>query len=293
MCLVLLCCLALQSALPVTLLAQAPDALCTKADVDSALGDAPSCDSSGAVFFGSNVVSFVSAQCQAVAVPGQSGSSVKTSIEACVRCARKAWNAYKSAAEAKLIPGGAKPTQQSISKIKRLCGITDDPNDSSGGANQPPQDGALGNVYSQLQLCLPKDGQSVDVSSCVSCANAVLSNALSSGAIPQQKYDVMSKSVQQVCNHQPSNEPTPSATPGGHEPGPTPEPSPTPNPARAAFTSAVVSCINTNLQLLPPNREACVSCVNAVPHDGLESDYVSKIVQYAVGVCQGSTLPPK
>ena len=89
---------------------------CTSADVTAALGDSPSCDSTGVVFFGNDVGDFVTSQCAPLAVPNETDGAMKQAQVACIHCAKTAYEAFQAAARAKLIPG-TKPSRQTFAKI--------------------------------------------------------------------------------------------------------------------------------------------------------------------------------
>lgn len=256
-------------------------ASCSLADINQALRDDLTCSTEGTVFFGTSVTQFVLNQCSTITNPGEGSGAVDKSHKACIVCAKKAWVAFQAAKKAGLLPSSS-DAGLSTSKIKQLCRISDDGQDDDG--NQPPASEALQNMYNQIRLCFPQEGQTIDTTQCVQCAAVVLNDAFSAGVINQAKYTVLKQSIKQVCSDQGSN--------GEHD---QPTPTPTPNPGDGnggnnfdQFYAGLRSCFAQFHSATNLNPEGCASCVNALSTDGLDPTRLNTILPYARNACQRS-----
>jgi hypothetical protein len=258
-----------------------PAPACSLADINQALANDLTCNTTGLVIFGSDVTQFILNQCSPVTNPGESAPALKQAQLACINCARKAWEAFGAAKHAGLIPsaGSVKPN---TAKIKSLCAISDNGGDGSDGHKQPQESDALKAMFDQIRLCFPQDGgQPVAPADCLQCGVSALDGALSSGVINQTKYDVIKKSIGQVCAHQ-----------GGT--GEHPNPSASPTPGSGSFDqwlSGMRSCFGQFHSPGHMNPDACVSCLNAIPSDGLDATRLSAYLGEASKYCLGTFTP--
>lgn len=242
---------------------------CTKADVDDALGDSPSCSTEGVVFFGTDVSEFIANQCAPISMPNETDAALKKAKSTCMQCAKLAWEAFQAAARAKLIPD-AKASKVNFGRIKAIC------KDSNDGSDDP-EDGALGSMFQQLRLCFPQEeGHSVNASECSSCAKQVLDSALSDGVVSPQQYTTILKTAKQGCEHQ--------NTGGGDEGGGDNPPS-TPDAEQTYFNS-IRACLVANQA--SPNPSTCLACISAVSTEGVPDDKVEYVTTHATAACNSS-----
>lgn len=260
-----------------------PTPACTMADINAALAADLTCSTAGTVFFGTDISQFLLNQCAVITSPGETQSQLAQAQAACLRCAKQSAEAFRAAARAGLIHPD-KSLALGGGKLRQLCHITDHSDDSHDG--EPPESDAMKAMFDQLHLCLPSQGQSADKAQCVQCGTAVLDTALSSSVINQAKYDVIKKSLLQVCAGSSGDGDKHDGPPA---PGPTKSPTPKPTPgAFDGFLNQVRQCVAT----LHGQTDACNACLAGITTEGLDPSRVAEVMTKAHNMCSASILPP-